>query len=62
MAAPRRLGNQRASVVNSVFNAVGGVFTFIGNVRPDVKNVRFGKGRESKNAHRLDNRQSSFIA
>jgi len=62
MAAHGRFGNKRASVVNRLFYAVGGVFAVIGNVTPDVKNIRFGKRRESINAHRLDKRQSSFIA
>ena len=62
MAAHGRLGNRRASVVNRLFYAPGGVFAVIGNVTPDVKNIRFGKRRESINAHRLDKRQSSFIA
>ena len=61
MAARGGLGNQRASVINRLFYAVGGVFAVIGNVTPDVKNVGFGKRRESINAHRLDKRQSSFI-
>ena len=62
MAAHGGLGNQRASIVNRLFYAVGGIFTVIGNVTPDVKNICFGKRRESINAHRLDKRQSSFIA
>ncbi len=62
MAAHGSLGNKRASVVNRLFYAVGGVFAVIGNVRPDVENIRFGKRRESITAHRLDERQSSFIA
>jgi hypothetical protein len=41
---------------------IGRAFAVIGNVTPDVKNIRFGKRRESVNAHRLDKRQTSFIA
>jgi hypothetical protein len=37
MAAHGRLGNKRASVVNRLFYAPGGVFAVIGNVTPDVK-------------------------
>ena len=33
-----------------------------GNERPDVENIRFGKRRKNIDAHRLDKRQSSFIA
>jgi len=62
MAAHGRFGNKHASVVNRLFYAVGGVFAVTGNVTPEVKNIRFGKRRESTNAHRLDKRQSSFIA
>jgi hypothetical protein len=62
MTAHGGLGNQRASVVNRLFYAFGGVFAVIGNVAPDVNNIRLGKRRESINAYRLDKRQSSFIA
>ena len=62
MAAHGRVGNKRASVVNRLLYAVGGVFAVIGNVRPDVENIRLGKRRESISAHRFDKRQSSFIA
>ena len=62
VAARRSLGNQRARVKNRLFYAVGGTFAVVGNVTSDVKNIGFGKRRESKNAHRLDKRQSSFIA
>jgi len=33
-----------------------------GNERPHVENIRFGKRRKNIDAHRLDKRQSSFIA
>ena len=47
MAAHGSFGNKGASVVNRLFYAVGSVFAVIGYVRPDVENIRFGKGRES---------------
>ena len=62
MAAHGSLGNKRASVLDRSLYAVGGVFIVIGNVRPDIENIRFGKRRKNINAHRLDERQSSFIA
>jgi hypothetical protein len=62
MAAHGRFGNKRTSVVNRLFYAVGGALVVTGNVRPDVKNICFGKRRERINAHRLDKRQPSFIA
>jgi hypothetical protein len=61
MATRGGLGNKRASVVNRLFYAVGSGFAVLRDVRPNVKNIRFSKGRESVRAHRLDNRQSSFI-
>ena len=53
MAPQRSLRNKSASVVNRLLYAVGGVFVVISNVRPNVKNVRFGKGRE-------EHKRSSF--
>ncbi len=54
--------NQRASFVNGLFHAVGGWFAVFRDITPNSKNVRFSKGRESVGCHRLDKRQSSFIA
>jgi hypothetical protein len=42
MAAHGSLGNERASVVNRLFHAVGGVLIVIGNVKPNVGNICFG--------------------
>jgi hypothetical protein len=62
MAAHGSPGNKGARVIDCSFYAVGGVFAVIGNVTPDIKDIGFGKRRESISAHRLDKRQSSFIA
>ena len=61
MAAHGRFGKKRTSGLDRPFDAVGGAFAVIGNVRPDVKNIRFGERRKNINAHRLDKRQLSFI-
>jgi hypothetical protein len=44
MAAHGLFGNKRASVVNRLFYAVGGVLAVIGNVTPEVKNIRLARG------------------
>lgn len=43
MAAPGCFSNKRASVVDRLLHAVGGVFVFIRNVTPDIKNIGLGK-------------------
>jgi hypothetical protein len=65
MTAQRAVGKKLASVVNRLFYAVRGIFIVLGNVRPNVKNVSFGKRRKSVSAHCLEERsrcQLSFIA
>src|SRR5580698_9194863 len=62
MATQGRLGDKRASGIDRLFNAVGGVFVIIGDIRPDVENIGFGKRRESITGHRLAERLSSFSA
>jgi hypothetical protein len=62
VAAHGSLGSKRASVVDGAFYDVRCVFVVLGNVRPDVKKIRFGKRGESIGAHRLDKRQASFMA
>jgi hypothetical protein len=55
-------GDKFARIVNRLLNTIGGVFAVIGNVGPDIKNIRFGKRRQNVSVHFLDKRQSSFIA
>jgi len=43
MAAHRSFGDERASVVNRLVYAVGGVLIVTGNVRANVENIRFGE-------------------
>jgi len=55
-------GDKRAAVEDCFFYEVGGYFAVLGDVRPNVKDIRFGKRRKNIRAHRLDTRYSSFIA
>jgi hypothetical protein len=61
MAAHGSFGDKPASVVDRLLYSVCCVFVVIGNVGPDLENIRFGKGREDIDAHRFDKRQPSFI-
>lgn len=45
VAAQGAFGDESASIINRLLYPVGGIFAVLGNVRPDVKDVRFGKGR-----------------
>src|SRR5208283_3919240 len=56
MAAHRRVGEEGTSVVNCLFYAGSGVFAVLRDVRPDLEDVGFRKGRESVPAHRLAER------
>jgi hypothetical protein len=62
MAAQRGLDNQRASVKDRSFYTVRGGLVVLGNIRPDVEDIGFGKRRENIRVHCLDKRHSVFIA
>lgn len=52
MASHGSLGNERASVINRLFYAVGGVFAIISDVRPDVENICYGEwGKNVRRSH-----------
>ncbi len=62
MAEKGILRNQGAGVKDRLFYAVSSDFVVLGDVRPNVEEVRFGKRGEDKGVHCLAVRQSSFIA
>lgn len=43
VATHRSLGDKGASIVDRLFYAIGGVFVVIGDVRPNIENIRFGE-------------------
>jgi hypothetical protein len=62
MAAHRGFGNKPTCFINRLFYRVGGGFVVLRDVSSNIENVRFGERRKSVLAHRLDKRQSSFMA
>jgi hypothetical protein len=45
MAAQGSLGNEFASVIDSLLYAVRGFFAIVGNIGPNFENIGFCKGR-----------------
>jgi hypothetical protein len=43
VAAQRTIGEKRASIIDRLFYAGGGVLASLGNVRPNIENIRSGE-------------------
>jgi hypothetical protein len=62
VSAKWMFGDKGTGIVDRSFDAVGGIFAVPGNAGPDGEEIGPGQGSENVEAHRLDERQSSFIA
>lgn len=65
VAAQRAVSEERTSIIDRLFYTVGGVLAVLGNVRPNIENIRSSERRENVTTHprgKRPSRQFFFIA